>query len=69
MNKLEKAFRLFDAYNQQDPNTLTRDGETYADVERHLIERYGDRLAFIRDDQTHACITTDFIEFALKILK
>jgi hypothetical protein len=29
MNKLEKAFELFDAYNQQDPHTVRWEGKTY----------------------------------------
>jgi len=29
MNKLEKAFALFDSYNQQDPNTITWEGISY----------------------------------------
>ena len=29
MTKLEQAFRLFDAYNQQDPYKITWDGEEY----------------------------------------
>ena len=31
MEKLEKAFALFDQYNQQDPNQLEWDGKTYAE--------------------------------------
>ena len=30
MNKLEKAFELFDSYNKQDPNTIIWDDTTYA---------------------------------------
>lgn len=29
MNKMEKAFALFDAYNQRDPHRLTREGVEY----------------------------------------
>jgi hypothetical protein len=30
MNKLEKAFQLFDSYNRQDPHTLVWEGKEYA---------------------------------------
>lgn len=29
MNKMEKAFALFDAYNQQDPHIISREGVSY----------------------------------------
>ncbi|RKR84804.1 uncharacterized protein DUF4202 [Mucilaginibacter gracilis] len=40
MDKLQKAFALFDAYNQQDPFTLVWDGVTYPSEYFYAIELY-----------------------------
>jgi hypothetical protein len=40
MNKLEKAFALFDAYNQQDPVSLLWEGITYPSEYFYAIELY-----------------------------
>lgn len=40
MDKLEKAFALFDAYNKKDPITLTWDGITYPAEYFYAIELY-----------------------------
>ncbi|EHQ29370.1 DUF4202 domain-containing protein [Mucilaginibacter paludis] len=40
MEKLEKAFALFDAYNKQDPKTLVWDGVTYPEEYFYAIELY-----------------------------
>lgn len=40
MDRLEKAFALFDAYNKQDPKTLIWDGITYPEEYFYAIELY-----------------------------
>jgi hypothetical protein len=40
MDKLHKAFALFDAYNKQDPTTHTWDGKTYPSEYFYAIELY-----------------------------
>lgn len=40
MDKLQKAFALFDAYNRQDPNTLTWQGTNYPSEYFYAIELY-----------------------------
>ena len=40
MEKLQKAFGLFDAYNQQDPATLVWEGSTYPAEYFYALQLY-----------------------------
>jgi hypothetical protein len=40
MTKLEQAFKLFDAYNIQDPNKIFRDGEEYPSELFYALQLY-----------------------------
>ena len=40
MNKVNKAFELFDTYNRQDPNKIIRDGEEYPAEYFYALQLY-----------------------------